>query len=174
MTTLKIAVTGKMGTGKSSLTGIIKELEDGYVTSYSSIIRKTLANLDLEPTRELMQATGDFFRTFDKLVWTKQLLKEVKDIKKTIIIEGVRYPFERDALVSEGFKIIKISANDSIRRKRIIKRNNMQISDEIWLQWQNHGTEIYVDQIEADYSINNNSSLDELQQSILNILYKLK
>lgn len=174
MANLKIAITGKMGSGKSSLTKIIEELEHGYVTSYSSIIRSTLVNLDLTPTRELMQATGDFFRSFDKLVWTKQLLKEVKGINKTIIIEGIRYPFERDALVSEGFKIIKILANDSIRRKRITKRNDIPITDQIWLQWQNHGTEIFVDQIKADYIITNNGSLNDLRQSILNVLYKLK
>ena len=91
---LKIAITGKMGSGKSSLTKIIQEQEDGYVTSYSSIIKRTLFNLDLTPTRELLQATGDFFRNYDKLVLTNQLLKEIQSFTKTINIEGIRNPFE--------------------------------------------------------------------------------
>ena len=103
---LKIAITGKMGSGKSSLTKIIQEQEDGYVTSYSSIIKRTLEALDLKPTRELLQATGDFFRKYDNLVWTKQLLKEIETIDKTVIIEGIRFPFEGQALVEKGFIII--------------------------------------------------------------------
>ena len=174
MENLKIAITGKMGSGKSSLTKIIKDLEDGYVTSFSSVIRKVIIELDLQPTRELMQATGDFFREFDKLVWTKQVLKEIKNINKTCIIEGIRYPFERDELAAQGFIILKLIANEDIRRQRIENRNQMTIDDKTWLSWTNHSTEQYVDQIKAEYILRNNDSQEMLFHSTVKILHELK
>ena len=174
MKVLKIGITGKMGSGKSSLTKFLKEQENCYVTSFSSVIRKTLNNLDLIPTRELMQATGDFFRDYDKLVWVRQLLKEVKDVTNNVIIEGIRYDFESNELASQGFKIIKVLANDEIRRKRIANRSNISIDDQTWSVWQNHPTEVHVDQIISDFTIDNNDSIKDLNQKILAILNKLK
>ena len=174
MKVLKIGITGKMGSGKSSLTKILKEQENCYVISFSSVIRKTLISLDLVPTRELMQATGDFFRDYDKLVWVRQLLKEVKDVTNNVIIEGIRYGFERDELASHGFKIIKVSSSNDIRRKRIADRNNISIDDQTWSIWQNHPTEVYVDQIVTDYTVDNNDSIQDLKQKILAILNELK
>ncbi len=174
MNNLKIAITGRMGSGKSSLSKIIQSLEDAYITSFSSMIRHILLELELEPTRTLLQETGDFFRKFDNLVWTKALLKEISAIDKPIVIDGIRYDFERDKLVSAGFKIIKISSLDELRRNRIAKRDNITITNELWADWQKHPTELYVDSIQVDYNIINNDSLDNLKQSISPLLNELK
>ena len=174
MDNLKIAITGKMGSGKSSLSKIIQDLEGAYVTSFSSIIRRVVQELNLHPTRTLLQETGDFFRKFDNYVWTNALLKEIKEIHKPVVIDGIRYEFERDKLVAAGFKIIKIVSSDNLRRIRIAKRDNVDITDKMWDEWQNHPTEIYVDQIQVDYEILNNDSLENLRHSILPIIKALK
>lgn len=174
MNNLKIAITGRMGSGKSSLSKIIEDLEEAYITSFSSMIRHILLELDLEPTRTLLQETGDFFRKFDNLVWAKALLKEISNIEKPIVIDGIRYDFERDKLVSAGFKVIKVHSLDELRRKRIAKRDHLSITDIMWTDWQNHSTELYVDAIQADYNIMNNESFEQLRQSVLPILSELK
>lgn len=175
MKIIKLAITGKMGTGKSSVTKIIEmELTGAYVSSYSRVIRETLTRLDLKPTRELMQATGDFFRKYDEHVWTNKLLKETMGLGKPIIIEGTRYVFEAEKLRSEGFKIIKIEAPDNLRRKRIEEREKRNISNVEWIKWQKHGTEIYVDQIKADFILDNSDSYQKLNEKIKLILNQLK
>ena len=174
MKILKLAITGKMGTGKSSLTALLKEQENAYVTSYSSVIRGVILGLDLQPSRDLMQATGDFFRKYNQDVWTDCLLKEVSTISRTVIIEGIRYEFERDKLASKGFKIIKVLSRDDLRRKRIENREKIHLNDDVWVTWQNHPTEIYVDRIKADYEIENNDSLDSLRHSVSKMLVELK
>lgn len=178
MNQIKIAITGKMGTGKSTVTKIIKELlnehnNSCYVTSYSSVIRRTLLELDLYPTRELMQATGDFFREFDKDVWTNALLKEIKNVSSTIVIEGIRYAFERDKLVSNGFKIIKVDSSEVLRKKRIEFRDNITINDKIWFTWQQHSTEKFVDKIKEDFLIINDGSLDQVKKSLVAFLNQI-
>jgi dephospho-CoA kinase len=175
MNDFKIAITGRMGSGKSSLSKIIQEQEQAYVTSFSSKIRDIVVELNLTPNRTILQETGDFFRKFDEHVWTNALLKEIDKIEKSIVIDGIRYEFERNKLVSSGFKIIKIiTSSDTIRRSRISKRDNVSISNDIWEKWQNHPTELYVDKIIADYSITNNDSLEKLKISISEILDDLK
>ena len=174
MDKLKVAITGKMGSGKSSLSKIIQDLEDAYVTSFSSIIRRVVQELDLTPTRTLLQETGDFFRKFDNDVWTNALLKEIQGMNRIIVIDGIRYEFERNKLVSNGFKIIKIISSDELRRVRIGLRDKLEITDSLWNEWQNHPTEIYVDNIHVDYEILNNDSIPALRQSILPILNELK
>ena len=170
----KIAITGKMGSGKSSVTKIIKELENAYVTSFSGPIRKTIQSVGLKPTRELMQATGDFFREFDNLVWTNLLLQETSSKQGTIVVEGVRYIFEAEKLRSEGFKILRVFSNEDQRKKRIEKREGVEINDKIWDEWQNHGTEKFVDLIKADYCIDNNDSLEPLRETVKEILNNLE
>ena len=130
--------------------------------------------LDLKPTRELLQATGDFFRKYDNLVWTKQLLKEIETIEKTVIIEGIRYPFEGQALVEKGFIIIKVEVNEEIRKNRIASRNNITIDDETWKTWTNHPTERFVDEIKVNFTVYNNDSTHDLRNSITEILNSLK
>lgn len=175
MPQIKIAITGKMGAGKSTISKIIKEIDKNtFVTSYSSMIRKILRQLNLDPTRERMQYTGDFFRNFDQDVWTNVLLKETKDIKETIVVEGIRYEFERDKLVSNGFKIIKINLSDDLRKKRIEIREDVNIDDNIWISWQQHSTEKFVDQIKADFIINNNDSIEKVKKNLITILNQLK
>jgi len=174
MNNLKIAITGRMGSGKSSLSKIIQDLEDAYVTSFSSMIRYIILELDLEPTRTLLQETGDFFRKFDNLVWAKALLKEISHIEKPVVIDGIRYDFERDKLVSAGFKIIKINSLDELRRQRIASRDHLSITDSMWNDWQAHSTEIYLDSIQADYDVINNESFEHLKQQILPILSHIK
>ena len=178
MNQIKIAITGKMGTGKSTVTRILQELlnehdNSCYIASYSSVIRKILLELDLNPTRELMQATGDFFREFDKDVWTNALLKEIKSVSSPIVIEGIRYVFERDKLVSNGFKIIKVDSSEVLRKKRIELRDNISIDTKTWLTWQQHSTEKYVDQIKEDFLIINDESLDQVKKSLVAFLNQI-
>ena len=175
MSQIKIAITGKMGSGKSTITKLIKEIEkDAFITSYSSVIRKILQDLDLVPTRDIMQATGDFFRKFDMDVWTNALLKEINGITNTIVIEGLRYSFERDKLVLNGFKVLKIDTPDELRKKRIEIRDKIAIDDNLWSNWQHHPTELFVDQIKVDFRILNNTSLSRLKELIDTILNQVR
>ena len=174
MSKIKIAITGKMGSGKSSLAKLISKIEDSYITSFSSKIKDIIVSLDLEPNRIIMQETGDFFRSFDNVVWVNALLKETNSISKCIIIDGIRYPFERDKLALEGFKIIKIISSDNLRRKRLEMRDKITITDNLWVEWNKHGTELQIEQINSDFEIENNDTLESLHQNLIQIIQEIK
>ena len=166
----KIAITGKMGSGKSTLAKIIGRQLNGHITSFSTQIRKMLSLTNLPIERNILQKTGDFFRSFDKVVWVDMLLNEVKEVKQSIIIDGIRYPFEAEKLKENGFVIIKIDSKDKLRRKRISERDQIQISDDMWTIWNAHPTETNLYEIEFNHIINNNESIENLETSALSIL----
>lgn len=126
---LKLAIMGKMCSGKTTLSNHIKN----YILNKYNIQLKSytfagkvydlayeLFNMDKEnKDRKLLQTIGTLMRSIDEEVWVNYLMKNTKD--KNVIVEDCRYENEFAALERENFIFIKIDIDHEYQKERLIK-----------------------------------------------------
>jgi len=145
---LKIAVSGKMAAGKTTLTNIIQQhhemqqpkREDFFDRPYTSSQQISLAapvkqvakDYFLMPQnykdRPLLQKIGQQFRDIRESVWIDLLVSHANKISNDfkqqkingcLVCDDVRFPNELDALRADGWFLIRLEVDDEIRKKRI-------------------------------------------------------
>tara|TARA_R100000742_G_C4248162_1_gene66796 strand:+ start:239 stop:856 length:618 start_codon:yes stop_codon:yes gene_type:complete len=145
---LKIAVSGKMAAGKTTLTNIIQqhhEMQQPHDDTFFEDIFSYSTQLSLAtPVKEvakdyffmrenhkdrpLLQKIGQQFRDIRPSVWIDLLIaeaeKETEDfaqrgIAGCLVCDDVRFPNELDALREDGWFLIRLEVDDEIRKKRI-------------------------------------------------------
>lgn len=127
---MKIAITGKMCSGKSSLAQIITETDSRFVIySFGQKVKdvaKDIFNMK-EKDRTLLTSIGTKMREIDYDVWVNYVINQTKD-KTHCIIDDLRYQNEYEALHKNGYKIIQLIVDPKVQEERIKKvyPNNFQ------------------------------------------------
>ena len=127
---MKIAITGKMCSGKSTLAQIIKETDDRFVIySFGQKVKdvaKDLFNMK-EKDRTLLTSIGTKMREIDYDVWVNYVIHQTKD-KTHCIVDDLRYQNEYEALHDNGYKTIQLVVDREIQEERIknVYPNNFQ------------------------------------------------
>lgn len=121
----KIAVSGKICSGKTSFTNILKE-EIGNIRRVSVAAKlKWLANklygMSLDPEkkdRKLLQTLGVKLREQDPNVWVNTFLKECEKYEN-VMCDDVRFKNEIDTVKEDGFVTIRLDISDELQKERI-------------------------------------------------------
>ncbi|SEI92760.1 Dephospho-CoA kinase [Alkalibacterium gilvum] len=179
---VKIGLVGGIRSGKDTVANYLQELIATHYTNDSTLtlgfsdgITQILEDYlpgvfnDGKP-REVYQAIGQTFRRFNPDVWIEQALEtiEVNEMlypNSHYIMRDVRQPNEAEALRSLGFTIVKVVADKDVRIQRATDSH-----DNYTLEDFNHGTELSIDQIVPDIVINNDSTLEELYDTVEDVL----
>lgn len=174
---VKIALTGKIRSGKDSVADIL--VAKGFERfTFSDGIWATIQNIwgisedYTNKPRKLLQDVGQKLREVDPYVWidytihnvraTESLLDSIRLADKTnFVITDLRQPNEYEVLREEGFVIIRVSAPESTRKQRARARG-----DDFTEQDLNHETESHIDDFEVDYEIINDGTLEELANEV--------
>lgn len=169
---LRIGITGRMGSGKTTIGKIILNLrKNTEIYSIGQKIKQIVFELDLPFERSVLQNTGDFFRTYDNLVWVKYVSRQIKKEKKFgAIVDDIRYKVEGEFLRKQGFIIVRAITSEKLRRNRISEREKMLISDSNWENWNNHKNELETDTMEADFEIINDGDFKKLSDEVLKFI----
>lgn len=124
---LKIAIMGKMCSGKTTLSNHIKKyIFDKYSVELDSLtfagkvydIAYELFDMSKQTKdRKLLQSIGSAMRSIDENVWINYLLKNVKN--KNVIVDDCRYENEFEALEKERFIFIKINISEEYQIERL-------------------------------------------------------
>lgn len=179
---VKIGLVGGIRSGKDTVANYLQELIATHYTNDSTltlgfsdgitqILEDYLPGVFNEgKPREAYQVIGQTFRRFNPDVWIEQALETIEVTEMLYpnshyIIRDVRQPNEAEALRSLGFTIIKVVADKDIRIQRATESN-----DNYTLEDFNHETEISIDQITADHVIINDSTLDDLYDTVEDVL----
>lgn len=168
---MKIAVVGKMRSGKDTLAEYFLENDYAVKLAFGDEIKR-VANFYFPEIvrqgkpRKLYQMIGQTFREFNPNIWIKFLdtkLGRLKDfgLDHRVVVSDVRQMNEYEYLKSQGFTVIKVWANDEIRRERIIKSGDVVNEEDF-----NHETETITDTIPCDYCVVNNGTLEEFMENI--------
>lgn len=117
---MKIAITGKMCSGKSTIANMIKQLNPVYeIYSYADKIKDIAIELfDMkEKDRTLLINIANKMKSMDEDIWAKYLMKQLKN-KNNCIIDDLRFQNELD-LLNDGWIIINLNIEYLEQKKRI-------------------------------------------------------
>lgn len=162
---IKIGLTGKMRSGKDTVGDFLKK-EYGFKTfTFAEGIKFVCGSLGLEPDskgkpRALYQGIGQDIRKYAPNVWVDYTFRQISQRctnQDNVVITDVRQPNEVEALRAAGFIIIKIHADASLRIQRMETAGDCYSLDDL-----NHETERAVDNLQVDFTINNNGTIKEL------------
>jgi len=173
------AVVGPMSSGKGAVIDVLKD--KGYIClSLSDVVREHAKEWGLELTRKNLQDVGDSLRQkFGSAILAELASSHIlKDPGKKYIIDGVRNPAELVYLKSH-FDVFTLGVTaSSEKRFSLMKIRNREWDpktreefDELEARDRGVGQEDYGQQVQrcldmADLVIDNNGSLNELQESI--------
>ena len=120
---MKIAVTGKMCSGKTTLCNYLCELEPRFqIFSFGKKVKLVASDLfQMDPQikdRTLLTSIGQKMREIDKDVWVNYVIQQCKDVEYCLV-DDLRYQNEYEALVKNGFKIIQLNISDELQEERI-------------------------------------------------------
>ena len=140
---MKIVVTGKMCSGKTTLCNYLCELEPRFqIFSFGKKVKdvaKDLFNMDPQiKDRTLLTSIGQKMREINKDVWVNYVIEQCKDVEYCLV-DDLRYQNEYEALVKNGFKIIQLNISDELQEYRI--RNIYPDNYEDHLKNRNHASE---------------------------------
>ena len=156
---MKIAITGKMCSGKSTLAKYICSLDQRFeVYSFGQKVKDVASDIfQMDPQqkdRTLLTSIGTKMREIDPNVWTKYLIQQTN---KTdfCIVDDLRYQNEYEYLVQNDFKIIQLHVSPELQEQRIKQMypqnyqdhlDNRNHSSELnTFQWLNNGPDLLID-----------------------------
>ena len=117
---MKIAICGKMGTGKTYLADYIAKKYDFIKTSFAKRL-KTLAEELFDMThkdRGLLINFATKMREIDSRVWIKAMFRDIKNVDN-VVLDDLRLNNESITLKESGWFIIKIDINENERISRL-------------------------------------------------------
>ena len=120
---MKIAICGKMCSGKSTLANYIMSSYPGYQKySFAQKVKELCVELfDMEgKDRVLLINFANKMRDIDGKVWVNHVLKQTES-KEKCIIDDVRYQNEVDALIEDGWSFIQLNVPNETQQKRIME-----------------------------------------------------
>ena len=193
-----IGITGGIASGKSTASSILKKEYNAYVFDADKEAKLLLSNQEV--SEKIIQSFPDLKSTdpkeISKIVFKNEYnqkklnnivhpvlrvemmkrIDKVRNQKKhpifindaALIIESGSYEYYHDS----GAYLILLTTSESIRIKRALSRGNLSeksIRERIRLQWDDEKKKDY-----ADYTIENNGSVDDLRSAIRFLVKEIK
>ena len=192
-----LGITGGIASGKSIISNILKEKHNAYIfdadeeakkllftEEISNIVLKIFPELETISSESLAKVAFKDKSSQDKLnhiihpAVGKEALKRIEEINELgkhsifvidapLIIEGSSYKNYKE----KGAVIIFVTAPEDIRMERALSRGNLSrdtIQDRMNLQWPDEKKKEY-----ADHVIVNDSSLDNLETNVENLINEI-
>lgn len=192
-----LGITGGIASGKSIISNILKEKHNAYIfdadeeakkllftEEISNIVLKIFPELETISSESLAKVAFKDKSSQDKLnhiihpAVGKEALKRIEEINELgehsifvidapLIIEGSSYKNYKQ----KGAVIVLVTAPEDIRMERALSRGNLSrdtIQDRMNLQWSDDKKKEY-----ADHVIVNDSSLDNLETNVENLINEI-
>lgn len=172
-----IGIVGEKGSGKGTFPKILQEiLADKRIvrTTFSDIMTETLNIWGIERSREnYIKLVVSLRDSFGPNVLADAVKKRVLELDgDVIIVEGMRWMADLEMIKSLEGKILYITADSKIRYERTKlrgeKAGETTTSFEEFMKEENAPTEVDIPKIAsaADFTINNNGSLEEFKTQV--------
>ena len=174
---MKIALLGKMGSGKSTCAQYLKEKYNFEIHSFGSPVKKFAKEIfnDNTKNRSLIQDFAQKVKEIDPNVWVNYLINNV-DFDKKIVVDDLRFPNEFEILKNNGFIIIKLDISKEFQELRL--KTTYPDNFQIHLNRRNDISESFTDVLEHDYiykvDSNNIKNLYSFLDSIIDKYFSIK
>lgn len=178
-----IGIAGEIASGKDTVSRYYQKKHGASMYRFSDVLRDILKRLHLEENRKNLAASSLMLReTFGEDIFARSIAEEIeRDGNDFIVIDGVRRASDVKSIQGLlGFTMLYINADPKRRHERMNSRN--QNSDDVTKTFEEFlrdselesETEIRKLAEEADFTIDNNGSLDELYDHADAFLAKLR
>lgn len=181
MKEIKIAIAGQFRSGKSTVADYLDSkygmVQFAFADELKKDFHKEYPDIPMVPKpRKGYQLYGQLKRyVHGEDYWVNKCLCKIHDVrllarnynttglemKFSPVITDLRQENELDICRKEGYFIIKVIAPEEVRIQRA-----EEAGDSFSLEEMNHETETYVEEMDADYTIVNKGSLEQLYGAI--------
>lgn len=169
---MKIALTGKIASGKNTVADYLTENYGHIQFSFADEVKRLAIQLFAREFhnrkakhREIYQWLGQTMRQRDPNVWIWMLDCKIREKlncnDENIVITDLRLPNEYEYCRENGFVIIRVNCRDDIRRQRAIDRGD--IFDDSMFE---HETEQHIPSFEVDYEIDNSGRWIDMAEQV--------
>lgn len=178
-----IGIAGEIACGKDTVGKYLAEKHGAHALRFSQPLRDMLDRMSLEQNRENMARLSLHLRKgFGEDIFSKVLLSEAKKSEnQLVVIDGVRRPFDIVHMeTEENFFFIYVEASPETRYSRLIqRRQNTDDATKTLAQFEKDAlleTETQIRDLKerADFVVNNDGSLEELQKQVDDIIAKVR
>jgi len=175
MSKIILGFVGELGAGKTVVCDYLKEKYNSNSYRFSGPLRDVLTRVYLDQTRENMQNLSTILReNFGQDLLAKIMAHDAdSDSGKVVTVDGVRrFPDIEHLKKLDGFYLIYVSVDSKTRYERIIKRGQNPGEDKItyeeFLESEKSEADKTITEVgeQADYKINNDGSLEDLNNKI--------
>jgi len=178
-----IGFVGQLSSGKDTVVDYVKDHYGAEVFGFSKILKEILKTLDLEQTRDNYVKVSEIVREhFGDDILSKVMAKRVLGSDADIIaVDGVRR--KTDVLYLKNnpdFYLVNVFADPKVRYERLTKRTEKKDDQgktwEEFLEDHKKSTEVTIQEVAemADFSIDNNGTLEELYANVDEVMSKVK
>ncbi|MDD3662432.1 MAG: hypothetical protein PHT84_01045 [Candidatus Pacebacteria bacterium] len=183
MNKIILGLTGPIAVGKEVTKKYLIEKYQAKDCKFSTPLRDVLNRISVPVSRENMQKLSTILRAgFGEDLLAKIIAEDSKNLESEfVVIDGVRRPTDISYLEElPNFFLIKIEADSKLRYDRMVKRNENPGDDNKTYEefLKDHESEadslVPVVMKKAKFSIDNNSSLEDLYRQVDEILEKIK
>lgn len=180
-----IGITGTLGAGKGTIVEYLIENQKYKHYSVRSVLIEEIRERKLVLNRDSMTSVANELRANHSPSYIVDLLYErAQKVGENAIIESIRTPGEVESLKSKGeFYLFAIDADPHVRYKRIVQRNSEtdQVSFDEFLANEKREMQsadpnkqnLLKCREMADFIINNDGSIEELNHQVLKILEQI-
>lgn len=180
-----IGITGTLGAGKGTIVDYLAEKKGFVHFSVRAWLKKEMHKRGMPNNRDSMTSLANELRAQHSPSYvTDQLLEEAKKTGQNCIIESIRTPGEITSLRNKGdFYLFAVDADPQLRFQRIQKRASEtdHISFETFVaneEREMNNTDPNKQNLKkciqmADFTLDNNSGISQLEAQVENLIQKL-
>lgn len=168
---IKIALCGKMRSGKDSVAALLTTRYDFYPKiafgdALKEIAHRTFPHIPREPKPRKLYIHMNEHRTFYENVWVDPVARKVeyaldKRSTKGVVITDCRQQNEIDWCRANGFTVVRVTASDDVRIARAQRNKDVFDYEDL-----THPTETYIDTFDTDYEIVNDGEYSDLVSEV--------
>lgn len=160
----RFALIGKSGAGKSTVAEQIAQDYGIRRISTGTICRKISMLLFGNEEKASTQRIDDALTQIDPSIFLRAALRGAPQ-DESICVDSLRFSTDYSFARDQGFEIIRVTASDETRTRRLAARGqafNLDVDGR-------HRSETELDTVEADFTIHNDGTKDEIEAALRSI-----
>lgn len=178
-----LGVSGEIASGKDTVGNYLAEAHGAFKIRFSQPLRDMLDRLGLEQSRENMSKLSLYIRkAFGEDILSRVILREAEaDASEFVVVDGIRrLPDMVHMETDEHFFFCYVEATPEKRFERLTRRRqNTDDASKTAMQFEKDAhleTEVGIRDLKegADFVINNDGTLEELQKQVDDIVEQLR